>query len=184
MPGPGCGNKKPNWLEKMVRLQTETDVVGDGEWDTESDLVTQVGEPVASAVQFTDAIDAIIHYGQAKDGDIISVSSEPTEPSSLEITFSDADISSTESGVKWDVVDTMGVPEQTASNSSESGEFYNCYKVDGSVSSPLYRLPDGKSSRLFLNMSSTQAMHRPQSLSLCQISPPLFRISHQQLEGM
>ena len=144
MPGPGCGNKKPNWLEKMVRLQTETDVVGDGEWDTESDLVTQVGKPVASAVQFKDAIDAIIHYGQAKDGDIISVSSEPTEPPSLEITFSDADISSTESGVEWDVVDTTGVPEQTASNSSESGEFYNCYKVDGSVSSPLYRLPDGK----------------------------------------
>ena len=124
----------------MADKQTETDVVW--EWDTESDLVTQVGEPVASAVHFKDAIDAIIDYGQAKDGDIISVSSEPSEPSTLEITFSD--ISSTESGVKWDVVDTTGVPEQTASNSSESGEFYNCYKVDGSVSSPLYRLPDGK----------------------------------------
>ena len=39
----------------------------------------------------------------------------------------------------------MGVPgpEETASNSSESGEFYKSYKVDGSVSSPLYRLPDG-----------------------------------------
>ena len=43
MAGPGCGNKKPNWLEKIWRLQTETDIVGDGEWDTESDLVTQVG---------------------------------------------------------------------------------------------------------------------------------------------
>ena len=74
------------------------------------------------AVQFNDAIDSIIHYGQAKDVDIISVSSEPTEPSSLEITISNADISSTESGVKWDVVDTTGVPgpEETASNSSES----------------------------------------------------------------
>ena len=97
---------------------------------------------MASAVQFKDAIDAIIHYGQAKDGDIISVSSEPSEPSTVEITLSD--ISSTDLRVNWDVVDTTGVPELTTSNSSESAELYNCYKVDGSVSSPMYRLLDGK----------------------------------------
>ena len=141
---------------------------------------------MASAVQFNDAIDAIIHYGQAKDVDIISVSSEPTEPSSLEITISDADISSTESGVKWDVVDTTGVPgpEQTASNSSESGEFYNCYKVDGSVSSPLYRLPDGK----IVEVVSEYVLYTgyapsPEPEPVPDL-PPLFRISHQQLAGM
>ena len=56
------------------------------------------------AVQFNEAIDSIIHYGQVKDVDIISVTSEH----------------STEPGVKWDLVDTTGVPgpEETASNSS------------------------------------------------------------------
>ena len=42
------------------------------------------------AVQFNEAIDSIIHYGQAKDVDIISVTSEP----------------STKPGVKLDLVDT------------------------------------------------------------------------------
>ena len=168
----------------MADKQTETDIVW--EWVTVSDLVTQVGEPVASAVQlnFKDAIDAIIDYGQAKDGDVISVSSEPSEPSTVEITLSD--ISSTESGVNWDVVDTTGVPELTTSNSyeSESAELYNCYKVDGSVSSPMYRLPDGKVVEVVKEYVLYTAYAPSPEPEPVPDLPPLFRISHQQLVGM
>ena len=85
---------------------------------------------LASALPWNEAIDSIIEfdYRQAKEVDIISVSSEPTQPSSLEIAISDGDISST---------------DETASNSSESGELYKSYEVFGCVSYPLYRLPDG-----------------------------------------
>ena len=63
------------------------------------------------AVQFNEAIDSIIHYGQAKDVDIISVTSEP----------------STESGVKWDLVDTASnssglVPPPNTPNTPDSAD--------------------------------------------------------------
>ena len=102
MPGPGCGTKKPLWLKRMVWLHMADKVTQTDRWDT--DQVTQVGSPVASVeLSFAEAIDAIIDAGQGKDGDIISVSSEPSALLTKECT-----------GIYWTLLESQSSLPPTA----------------------------------------------------------------------